>query len=130
MRYLFVGCLAIGLALLWDRLLFNLGIKFRDRVCIGVPFGEEIIKIFLCRFFHLAPMNFYAVFGFGEGLYEMIRQKKPFDLLLLGAGIFTHWSFSLFFLLRLPVIMSLSLAVISHMLWNHFIISSDKRNIG
>ena len=129
MKYIFIGCFAIGLALMWDRLLFNSGIKLRNRICIGVPIGEEIIKFFFCRFFHLTPMVFYAFFGLGEGFYETFQLKKPFDLLLVVMGVLTHWSFSLFYLLKLPVMMSLSLAIISHMLWNRFILNSDKSNI-
>jgi hypothetical protein len=131
MRYIFIGCFAVGLALMWDRLLFSLNIKQWRRICIGVPLGEEIIKFVFCYFFNLIPMIFYAVFGLGEGFYEAMRLKKPSNpLLLLSSGVFTHWSFSLVFLLRFPVMVNLIMAIISHMLWNIYILHSDKCSIG
>lgn len=129
MRYVFIGCLSIGLALWWDRLLFNLGIKSRNRICIGVPIGEELIKFLFCLFFHLRPMIFYAVFGLEEGFYETMRIKKPFDLLLFGTGVFTHWFFSIFFLLKVPIMINLALAILSHMAWNRLILTSNKCDI-
>lgn len=126
MRLVLAGFLAVSLALLWDRALLYIGVKEVNRVGIGVPLGEELLKYTLSLVFSIAPPLLYAAFGLGEGLYETFWRKNRFNLGLLGAGVVTHLGFGVLFLCGAPSLISLSFAIVTHIIWNSSIIKRKK----
>jgi hypothetical protein len=120
MRLVLAGIFAIGLAFLWDRWLRFLGLNQRIRVGFWVPVGEEMIKYLVSCLFNLVPPLVYLVFGLGEGLYETYRVKR-LDLVLMAAGVVTHLTFGLFFILKTPVVISLVFAIAAHLAWNNLV---------
>jgi hypothetical protein len=122
MKLFFAGWLVIGLALLWDRILFFLAVNKWLRIVLLVPLGEESLKIGVSYLYKLFPPLLFAFFGLGEGIYESIHQKKN-NLVLILAGILPHTFFSIYYLFNLPVWLSLILAVTSHSIWNYLILN-------
>ncbi len=121
MKMILAGCLALWLALLWDRKLRSIGIYERVRIGILIPVGEELFKFGIAFIFNLHPTILYFIFGCGEGLYEMFHSKKKMGFLLLAAGILTHTFFGVFYLLKLSIWFSFIAALTSHLIWNNAI---------
>ncbi|MGE5582826.1 MAG: hypothetical protein ACM3X9_09860 [Bacillota bacterium] len=122
MKLIIAGWIAIGLALLWDRVLYFCGVNETLRVGILAPLGEEFLKWGVSFYYQLSPLFLYAFFGLGEGIYELIHSNKPLKWFLVPAGVLQHTAFGTFFLFKMPVWLSLSLAIVSHLFWNGMIL--------
>jgi hypothetical protein len=127
MIFILAGWLTLGLALLWNRLLLKLGLKTRFRVGYVVPISEELLKFITFHLWDLSPPVFYGIFGLGEGLFEVLRLKKPLDFMIVFAGFATHFIFGLFFLVPAPGWVNLLLAITGHIIWNNQILNSVQR---
>jgi hypothetical protein len=123
MKFILAEWLTLGLALLWDRFLYSAGVNQLTRVGFLVPIGEELLKYGVSYLSKLFPPLLYAGFGFGEGIYESLHDKKRLDLVLVLAGILPHTFFSIFFVFKIPIWLSLILAIISHAVWNWLVLN-------
>lgn len=128
-KYLLVGWITVGLAYLWDILLKSFSRNFRFRTGFGVPIGEELLKFGACFWFGLTPWLLYALFGLGEGLFDTFHVKRRIDIPIIGVGVVMHLVTGLFFLCQSnPVWLNFLLALVTHMLWNNWLLLRQSKN--
>ena len=118
--------LALLIAWLWNQTWLRLGLKEQFRVGFLAPFGEEIIKYVVAISLSLPLPLFYACFGLGEGIYETFSIYHIWVSSLVLAGIIVHLSLSFFLLLPFAWWIQLSLAILSHIVWNNFVLTMNK----
>ncbi|HBE77016.1 MAG TPA: hypothetical protein DDW65_04430 [Firmicutes bacterium] len=123
MKLILAGWLTVGLALLWDRFLYWVKVKENIRVVLLIPLGEELLKYGVSYYNNLFPPFLFACFGLGEGIYESIHLKKGVSCRLILAAVLPHTFFSLFYLLKIPLWLSLGLAIIIHSIWNYLVLN-------
>ncbi len=121
------GLVALFAAWLWDRLLYRSGLPEKLRVGIGVPIGEELLKLGAASYFGIPLILIHPIFGFGEGLFESIRLYKVLHWQTVLVGVFTHLLFGIAYVSVKSTTVSLFSAIILHSLWNQGILAYQKR---